>query len=154
MEREVIQGIMQAYGELDANALHDSSMEKRLAKRWGTIHLFLGIPAAALSAAAGVTGLATSTGRIPVAVVTLVAAVIVASSSLLQPGVRQQRHQTQHAELVEFWHRVRVIMQVDLVSPEWFTANARSTLDKLTAEYNVLRRKAVADVRRASPSSH
>ena len=146
-------GFEQAFGELHANTMSDWSKENKLAKRWGLVHLALGIPAAILSAAAGITGLAISAGRVPAAIIALVAAAVSASSAFLQPGVRQQHHLSLQAEYSDIWHRVRVLILIDLKNPDWEATEARTALQELSREYHAINRRRAATVRLASAAA-
>ena len=56
---------------------------RRVGKRWGGMYYLLGVPAAVLATIAGATGLASTAGRVPAAIIALVSAGLTTATSFL-----------------------------------------------------------------------
>jgi hypothetical protein len=87
----------QSHARLDlrdeVRVLADKAQEEarnaaRAARQWSAVHLALGFPTAVLAAVAGATGLASTTGRIPAAILALVAASLSAGATFLKSDSR------------------------------------------------------------------
>jgi hypothetical protein len=76
---------------LQEDTEYASQSQFESAKHWRLVHWLLGIPAAGLAATAGFTGLATVTGRVPAAVLALVAALFGAVLTVVEPNKRAQQ---------------------------------------------------------------
>jgi hypothetical protein len=73
------------------NARRESRRAAREAGLWKVIDIALGLPTAALAAVAGATGLASTAGRIPAAILALVAAALAAAGRFLVCSERANR---------------------------------------------------------------
>jgi hypothetical protein len=73
--------------ECDLNAFDT----RRASRWWGRAYYMLGLPAAVLATVAGATGLASTAGRVPAAVIALVAAGLTAASTFLTSDRNQRR---------------------------------------------------------------
>lgn len=61
-------------------------------KRWGSAYYFLGLPAAVLATIAGAAGLASTAGRIPAAIVALIAAGLATAATFLNSNENKQQN--------------------------------------------------------------
>lgn len=69
--------------DLVAYATTEAGAARKAARWWSLIHLWLGLPTAVVAAVAGITGLASTTGRVPAAILALAAACLSAASTFL-----------------------------------------------------------------------
>lgn len=74
--------------ECDLNAFDT----RRASRWWSRAYYFLGMPAAALAAVAGATGLISAAGRVPAAIIALVAAGLTAAATFLGSDENQERN--------------------------------------------------------------
>ena len=65
---------------------------RKLSSRWGRAYYFLGLPAAVLATVAGATGLASTAGRIPAAIVALVSAALTTAATYLNSNENMRRN--------------------------------------------------------------
>ena len=65
---------------------------RRLSKRWGSAYYLLGLPAAVLATIAGAAGLASTAGRIPAAIVALIAAGLATAATFLNSNENKQQN--------------------------------------------------------------
>jgi hypothetical protein len=65
---------------------------RRLSKRWGSAYYSLGLPAAVLATIAGAAGLASTAGRIPAAIVALIAAGLATAATFLNSNENKQQN--------------------------------------------------------------
>jgi hypothetical protein len=79
--------------ECDLNAFDT----RRSSRWWGRAYYMLGLPAAVLAVVAGATGLASTAGRIPAAIIALVAAGLVAAVTFLNSEDNQRRNSAMSA---------------------------------------------------------
>jgi len=79
--------------ECDLNAFDT----RRASRWWGRAYYMLGLPAAVLAVVAGATGLASTAGRIPAAIIALVAAGLVAAVTFLNSQDNQRRNSAMSA---------------------------------------------------------
>ncbi|HXL91964.1 MAG TPA: hypothetical protein VN969_23730 [Streptosporangiaceae bacterium] len=63
---------------------------RRSSRWWGRAYYLLGLPAAVLAAVAGATGLISAAGRVPAAIIALVAAGLTAAATFLNSGDNQK----------------------------------------------------------------
>jgi hypothetical protein len=74
--------------DLINKADQEAKTARTSAARWRLTHLLLGLPTAVLAAIAGFTGLISTTGRVPAAILALVAAALSAASTFLGSEAR------------------------------------------------------------------
>ena len=79
---------------LEEDATYASQSQFEASKFWRLCHWVLGVPAAALAAIAGFTGLASVTGRVPAAILALIAAVLGGLLTTVEPNKRVRQGQT------------------------------------------------------------
>jgi hypothetical protein len=79
-------------GRLAANAESQSKKTGRWARFWQVTDITLGLATAVLAAIAGATGLASAAGRVPAAILALVAAGLTAASKFLESRERYERN--------------------------------------------------------------
>jgi hypothetical protein len=92
---------------LEEDATYASQSQFEASKFWRLWHWLLGIPAAVLAAVAGFTGLASVTGRVPAAILALIAAVLGGLLTTVEPNKRvRQDGRSQLRELTEQKHQV------------------------------------------------
>lgn len=101
------------------------------AQLWGRVHIILGLPAAALSATAGATGLASTAGRVPAGILALVAAALAAGSSFLDSRSRAQWHDRLAGGWMVLRNDAELRLRVDLHDESWLTYDARGELERL-----------------------
>jgi hypothetical protein len=71
---DTLDTLRQTADRLASDAERETALRLRSAARWDRAYLILGLPAAMLAAIAGATGLASTAGRVPAAVIALVSA--------------------------------------------------------------------------------
>jgi hypothetical protein len=79
-------------GRLVAKAEHRSKRTGRWARFWQVTDITLGLATAVLAAIAGATGLASTAGRVPAAILALIAAGLTAASRFLESSQRYERN--------------------------------------------------------------
>lgn len=65
---------------------------RRTSRWWGRAYYLLGLPAAVLAAVAGATGLISAAGRVPAAIIALVAAGLTAAATFLKSDENQKNN--------------------------------------------------------------
>lgn len=83
---------------------------RRASKRWASAYYFLGLPAAVLATIAGATGLASTAGRIPAAIVALVSAGLSAAATFLNSNVNKEQSSRLSAGWQELADDVRLVV--------------------------------------------
>ena len=100
---------------LQEDTEYASQSQFESAKHWRLVHWLLGIPAAGLAAAAGFTGLAAVTGRVPAAVLALVAALFGAVLTVVEPNKRAQQARAAGVGYNEIRVASRQLRTIDLL---------------------------------------
>lgn len=101
------------------------------AKIWNRRNTRIGVPATGLSAIAGVTGLATTVGRVPAGIMALLAAFLTSIMTTLNYSRKiDQAHSSGNAYL-SLQQDVRIFLEIDLDKAT--EADARENLAKLVA---------------------
>lgn len=112
-------------------AKYSSQGQFEQAKIWNKRSLCIGVPASGLAAIAGVAGLATTVGRIPAALMSLIAAFLSASMTTLNYSRKiDQAHSSANSYLA-LQQDARIFIKVDL--PVTNESEARELLAKLVA---------------------
>lgn len=83
---------------------------QRASKRWGRAYYMLGLPAAVLATIAGAAGLASTAGRIPVAIVALAAAGLATAATFLNSNENKQHNSKLSAAWQELADDVRLVV--------------------------------------------
>jgi hypothetical protein len=117
---------------LEEDATYASQSQFESSKFWRLWHWLLGIPAAILAAIAGFTGLASVAGRVPAAILALVAAVLGGLLTTVEPNKRVRQGQTAGVAYNEVRIGARQARLVDL--PAAKLEDARSQLHELTEQ--------------------
>lgn len=117
---------------LEEDAVYASQSQFEMSKFWRLWHWLLGVPAAALAAIAGFTGLASVAGRVPAAVLALIAAVLGGLLTTVEPNKRVRQGQAAGVAYNEVRVGARQARLVDL--PEAQLEDARSRLRELTEQ--------------------
>ncbi|MCW2890431.1 MAG: hypothetical protein JWL58_7293 [Streptosporangiaceae bacterium] len=121
----------------------------RVSKRWGSAYYFLGLPAAVLATIAGATGLASTAGRIPAAIVALVSAGLTAAATFLNSNENKQQSNRLSAAWQELADDVRLaILRHSESKPE---LRDTSTEDQLITEVIGFNKRKGALLRRELP---
>jgi hypothetical protein len=94
---------------------------RRASKRWGSAYYFLGLPAAVLATIAGAAGLATAAGRIPAAIIALVAAGLATAATFLNSNENKQQNSKLSAAWQELADDVRLTVVKYSVSKDPLT---------------------------------
>lgn len=116
-------------GRIEESAKYSAESQFVQAKIWRLVNLVLGIPAATLAAVAGATGLASTAGRTPAAIMALVAAGLGAVMTTLNAGRRaEQAHVSANAYRM-LQNDARVAKNIDLHGSS--VDQARSGLSEL-----------------------
>jgi hypothetical protein len=116
----------------EEDATYASQSQFEMSKFWRWWHWLLGIPAAALAAVAGFTGLASVAGRVPAAVMALIAAALGGILTTVEPNKRVRQGQSAGAAYNEVRVAARQARRVDL--PSLSLEDARTRLHDLTDE--------------------
>jgi hypothetical protein len=77
---------------------------------WSRAYYMLGLPAAILAAVSGATGLASTTGRFPAAIIALVAAGLTASATFLNSGENSKKNKMLSAEWQRLADETRILL--------------------------------------------
>jgi hypothetical protein len=117
---------------LEEDATYASQSQFEASKFWRLCHWVLGVPAAALAATAGFTGLASVTGRVPAAILALIAAVLGGLLTTVEPNKRVRQGQTAGVAYNEVRVGTRQARLVDL--PGATLEDARNQLRELTEQ--------------------
>lgn len=83
---------------------------QRASKRWGRAYYSLGLPAAVLATIAGATGLASTAGRIPAAIVALISAGLTTAAAFLNSNENKQQSTRLSAAWQELADDVRLVV--------------------------------------------
>lgn len=120
----------------EANRVHEAVLysaqgQFEQAKMWNKRSLILGIPASGIAGVGGVVGLATTIGKVPVAIMALVAAFLSSILTVLNYSKKiDQAHSSANAYLA-LQQDARIFIDIDLdILP---TDEAREVLSKLVA---------------------
>ena len=117
---------------LEEDSTYASQSQYEASKFWRLCHWVLGVPAAGLAATAGFTGLASVTGRVPAAILALIAAVLGGLLTTVEPNKRVRQGQTAAAAYNEVRVGARQARLIDL--PGATLEDARSQLRELTEQ--------------------
>lgn len=117
---------------LEEDATYASQSQFETSKYWRLWHWLLGIPAAVLAAIAGFTGLASVAGRVPAAILALIAAVLGGLLTTVEPNKRVRQGQTAGVAYNEVRIGARQARLVDLPAAQ--LEDARSQLRDLTEQ--------------------
>jgi len=117
---------------LEEDATYASQSQFETSKFWRLWHWLLGIPAAVLAAVAGFTGLASVTGRVPAAILALIAAVLGGLLTTVEPNKRVRQGQTAAVAYNEVRIGARQARLVDLPGAQ--LEDARGQLRELTEQ--------------------
>ncbi len=110
---------------IEEDATHASQTQFESAKSWQLLGWVLGIPAAGLAAAAGVTGLSSAAGRIPAAILALVAATVGGVLASLEPNRKAERRRSAGVAYDEVRVELRQFRLLDLPVMDDVQAAAR-----------------------------
>ncbi|MFF5297240.1 hypothetical protein [Paractinoplanes globisporus] len=100
--------------ELAETANLVASAELKSARRWGRIHLILGLPTAVVAAVSGATALASTAGRVPAGVLALCAAAMSAASGFLGSEAKGTAAEQRAAALSTLATDARILSAFDL----------------------------------------
>ena len=125
---------------LEEDTTYASQSQFEASKFWRLWHWMLGIPAAVLAAVAGFTGLISVTGRIPAAILALIAAVMGGLLTTVEPNKHVRQAQAAGVAYNEVRVGTRQARLVDL--PNVPLQDARSRLHDLTEQKNQVDRVA------------
>ncbi|MBX3333702.1 MAG: SLATT domain-containing protein [Nitrospira sp.] len=101
-------------GRIEEDSLYSAKGHFEAARFWGNLHLWLGIPAAALAAIAS--GTAFKEEVIIAGILALAASILSAISTFLNPSERSQIHHQAGAKHNSLRNRVRIFREIDLKS--------------------------------------
>jgi hypothetical protein len=116
----------------EEDATYASQSQFEMSKFWRWWHWLLGIPAAVLAAVAGFTGLASVTGRVPAAILALIAAAFGGILTTVEPNKRLKQCQAAATAYNEVRVTARQTRRVEL--PGLSAEEARSQLHDLTEQ--------------------
>jgi hypothetical protein len=131
-EDEQLEEIVKELKRQEEDATYASQSQFEMSKFWRWWHWLLGIPAAVLAAIAGFTGLASVTGRVPAAVLALIAAVFGGILTTVEPNKRLKQCQAAATAYNEVRVTARQTRRVEL--PSLSIDDARSQLRELTEQ--------------------
>lgn len=123
--------ILQELERLQEDSTYAGQAQFETAKQWQALGWLIGVPAAALAAAAGFTGLASVTGRVPAAILALIAAGLGGIITTVQPSRRMQRARTAGIGYNELRVTLRQLRLIDL--PQLSDEEGRARLQDVTA---------------------
>jgi len=124
-------GIAAALQKLLDDATKRGADEGYRAAKWGSVHLAVGSSAAVLSAVAAAVGLGDAAGRVPAAVIALVASGLVAVAGFLDSRGRQKEHQALSGGWMGLAAVAEAHLTVDVLDPAWVQGRGREVLEAL-----------------------
>lgn len=84
---------------------------RRSSKRWGSAYYSLGLPAAVLATIAGAAGLASTAGRVPAAIISLIAAGLATAATFLNSNENKQ----QNLKLSAAWQELADDVRLEVI---------------------------------------
>lgn len=127
-DRAIGQAPKDAMGVL-RSLIEDSDLRasdaQRASKRWGRAYYLLGLPAAVLATIAGAAGLASTAGRIPVAIVTLAAAGLATAATFLNSSENKQHN----SKLSAAWQELADDVRLALIQAGQAAGKQNSSID-------------------------
>lgn len=120
---------------LEESATYSGQGQFEQAKFWGSINLWLGVPASVLAAAAGGTALADTAGRIPAGIIALAAAALAAILTVLNSSQRMNKAAAAGNAYLEIQTAARQVRTLDLPFASDLDA-VRTELDEISARRN------------------
>ena len=129
--RPELMPVAQEIHRLHESALYSAQGQFEQAKLWRSLNIILGVPAAALAALAGGTGLAADDRVGYAAVLALVAAAFSAGLTTLNPSRRLTQAQAAGSAYLAIQTDARQLLTIDLLTLEY--DEARERLANLTA---------------------
>jgi hypothetical protein len=125
-------GIRQGITEIFDASVDAARWHASYARRWESVYLALGLPAAVLAAVAGATGLSGSSGRVPAAVIALVAAGLGSAATFVDSRRRGAYHRAMAANWQVLANDAHVHLLVDAPSPDWLRGPGREIFRRLS----------------------
>ena len=122
--------IHQALKEIIDGSVQASDWHSRRAALYGRLYFAFGLPAAVLATLAAATGLASTAGRVPAAIIALVSAGISAAGAFLDSGGQRKYHQQMSAQ----WYMVAgqaKLHRLDMDHHDWKPQRSIETLNGL-----------------------
>lgn len=110
---EAVNGIVAELLRLEESSRYSAQAQFAQAKIWRATNLWLGAPAAVMAAIAGGTGLATAAGRMPVAILALVAAGLGAIMTTLNAARRAELAHTMANAYLALENDARIVRTID-----------------------------------------
>lgn len=111
----------------------------RRAALYGSLHILLGLPTVVLAAIAGATGLASTAGRVPAAIIALCAAALAAATGFLGSHGQREYHQRMYAEWTRVGDKAQEYQIFCLSDLTWLRGPARVAIRHLMASMGRLR---------------
>jgi hypothetical protein len=119
---------------LEMNAMYSAQGQFEQSKLWRSVNLLLGVPAAALAAAAAGTGLATATNHVIAGVLALVAAGLGAAVTAMGAQRRAAHASESGNAYLALQTEARQLRLIDLENLD--PSQVRARLEELTQRYN------------------
>ncbi|GAA0503427.1 hypothetical protein Ade02nite_35890 [Paractinoplanes deccanensis] len=126
------EGIRQGIIEVRTASVDAASWHARWARRWGRVYFALGLPSAVLAGVAGATGLASTSGRIPAAIIALVAAGLGAAATFLDGARHREHHTAMSAAWQSLASDAHTHLLADVPSADWLRTDGRAALQALS----------------------
>ena len=126
---EQVEAIARETARIAESVDYSAQAQFEQAKLWRGMHLLVGVPAAICAAVAGAAAFASAAGRIPAAILALVAAGLGAVSTTIDATKRSDGSQRSGNDYLDLLSRIRVFREADL--PVLRVSEAREELDKL-----------------------
>lgn len=123
--------IEQAFTEIRLGAVKAAEWHSRRAVIYGRLYFALGIPAVVLASLAAAAGLASAAGRVPAAIIALVAAAIGAVNTFLDGGGQRRYHQQMAAQWFHNAAEAKLHLLTDIHEPEWVSGEGREAVRRL-----------------------
>jgi hypothetical protein len=126
---------------IEEDATYASQAQYESAKSWQLIGWSLGVPAAALAAVAGITGLASTSGRVPAAIIALAAAALGGVLAALEPNKKAEHRRATgvaYDEVRVALRQFRLIEVLSMADPQATTrlgevSGQKQKIDKIAA---------------------
>jgi hypothetical protein len=122
------EGILQSLAEIEAESERQALISATRARIYGSLYIFLGLPAAILAAIAGATALASTTGRLAAGVIALSSSALSAAVIFLDAG----DHRDKAAQLNTYWDDLHTDIHVARLTKlgTWTATTATGALDR------------------------
>lgn len=130
-------GFVRSYVDLEASADRESQLCRKRAVRYSGLYVVLGLPAALLAAIAGVTVLASTTGRLAAGIIALTSAALSAGATFLDSAKKRDQAAKLNTDWEDLYNEMRICRLTQLAS--FTTLNGPAMLTSFAARAAAIR---------------